>query len=162
MGLAHALLHDPEVLILDEPTTGLDPNQIVEIRNLIKEIGKEKTVILSTHIMQEVEAICDRVIIIDRGRIVTDKPIEELRKSFKKAIKLKVTFDRPIDKKSFKDLPLDLLSEKNLTEFVLANKSDEDIRPSVFELAVKLDVKVLELKQIEDDLESIFHQLTDH
>jgi ABC-2 type transport system ATP-binding protein len=112
--------------------------------------------------MQEVEAICDRVIIIDRGRIVTDKPIEELRKSFKKAIKLKVTFDRPIDKKSFKDLPLDLLSEKNLTEFVLANKSDEDIRPSVFELAVKLDVKVLELKQIEDDLESIFHQLTDH
>jgi ABC-2 type transport system ATP-binding protein len=162
VGLAHALLHDPEVLILDEPTTGLDPNQIIEIRNLIKEIGKEKTVILSTHIMQEVEAICDRVIIIDRGRIVTDKPIEELRKSFKKAIKLKVTFDRPIDKKSFKDLPLDLLSEKNLTEFVLANKSDEDIRPSVFELAVKLDVKVLELKQIEDDLESIFHQLTDH
>lgn len=161
VGLAHALLHDPEVLILDEPTTGLDPNQIIEIRNLIKKIGREKTVILSTHIMQEVEAICDRVIIIDKGKIVTDKPIGELRKSFNQAIKLKVTFDRPIDKKSFKGLPLDLLSEKNLTEFVLANKSDEDIRPSIFELAVKLDVKVLELKLIEDDLESIFHQLTD-
>lgn len=159
VGLAAAILHDPTVLILDEPTTGLDPNQLVEIRELIKELGKEKTVLLSTHIMQEVEAVCDRVIIINKGEIVTDKPLKELKTSNEQVIK--VTFDYKLEEQFIKRLPK-ITTYKNTSEnnWTLTFEAKEDMRPVIFDFAQENGLKILGLNTENKDLESLFLELT--
>ncbi|WP_428741376.1 gliding motility-associated ABC transporter ATP-binding subunit GldA [Tenacibaculum sp.] len=159
VGLAAAILHNPEVLILDEPTTGLDPNQLVEIRQLIKELGKDKTVLLSTHIMQEVEAVCDRVIIINKGELVIDKPLKDLKKSNEQVIK--VTFDYKLEEQFIKRLP-NITSFKNTLEnnWTLVFNSEEDMRPVIFDFAQENGLKILGLNTENKDLESLFRELT--
>ena len=159
VGLAAALLHDPEVLILDEPTTGLDPNQLTEIRNLILKVGKEKTVFLSTHIMQEVEAICDRVIIIDKGVIVADKKMKELQEQKEQIIQ--VEFDYRIEEVALNVLP-HLVSAKNLGGFHYELKFDTntDMRPAVFDFAHDNGLKTLQLNRKSKNLETLFSELT--
>ena len=160
VGLATALLHNPDVLILDEPTTGLDPNQLVEIRELIKNIGKDKTVFLSTHIMQEVEAICDRVIIINHGKIVTDKNLDLLVSEKTEQI-IEVEFDKVIDEKLFDNLP-NIQSYKNLHDLVweLSFATETDMRPIVFDFAHENGLKTLQLNLKNKNLESIFREMT--
>jgi ABC-2 type transport system ATP-binding protein len=159
VGLAAAILHDPEVLILDEPTTGLDPNQLVEIRQLIKELGKDKTVLLSTHIMQEVEAMCDRVVIINKGEIVINKPILELKTDNEQVIK--VTFDYKLEEQFIKRLP-NIVSYKNTLEnnWTLVFNSKEDMRPVIFDFAQENGLKILGLNTENKNLESLFRELT--
>ena len=160
VGLATALLHNPDVLILDEPTTGLDPNQLVEIRELIKNIGKDKTVFLSTHIMQEVEAICDRVIIINHGKIVADKNLQVLISANDEQV-IVVEFDYKIEEQAVARIP-HLKSYKNTHDFVweLTFVSDKDMRPSVFDFAHDNGLKTLQLNQKNKNLESIFREMT--
>jgi ABC-2 type transport system ATP-binding protein len=160
VGLATALLHNPDVLILDEPTTGLDPNQLVEIRNVIKNVGKDKTVFLSTHIMQEVEAICDRVIIINNGKIVTDKKLDTLVSANKEQI-IEVEFDYKIESEVVAKIP-HLKSYKNTHDFVweLVFVSDIDMRPAVFDFAHDNGLKTLQLNQKNKNLEEIFREMT--
>ncbi|CAM1351267.1 gliding motility-associated ABC transporter ATP-binding subunit GldA [Tenacibaculum insulae] len=159
VGLAAAILHNPDVLILDEPTTGLDPNQLVEIRELIKELGKNKTVLLSTHIMQEVEAMCDRVIIINKGSLVIDKPITELKTSNKQVIK--VTFDYKLEEQFIERLP-NLTHYKNTVEnnWILTFETTKDMRPVIFDFAQENGLKILGLNAENKDLESLFRELT--
>lgn len=159
VGLANALLHDPDVLILDEPTTGLDPNQLVDIRTLIQNLGKEKTVFLSTHIMQEVEAMCDRVIIINKGEIVADKSLKELRQG--KTQTIVVEFDYRIEDAFIKRIT-DVTAVKNTYDFVYEVTFDtmEDRRPQVFDFAKANDLKILQLHQKTANLESMFRELT--
>ena len=159
VGLAAALLHNPEVLILDEPTTGLDPNQLVEIRALIKELGKDKTVLLSTHIMQEVEAVCDRVIIIKKGEIVVDKLLKDIRSNQHQVIE--VTFDYKIEEQFVKKLP-NLVSFKNNydTTWFLTFDSKEDMRSSVFDFAQENGLKILGLTPHNQNLENLFREST--
>ena len=160
VGLATALLHNPDVLILDEPTTGLDPNQLVEIRNLIKNVGKDKTVFLSTHIMQEVEAICDRVIIINNGKIVADQKLDKLISADKEQL-IEVEFDYKIEEEAVARMP-HLKSYKNTRDFVweLTFVSDKDMRPAVFDFAHDNGLKTLQLNQKNKNLESIFREMT--
>ena len=160
VGLANALLHNPDVLILDEPTTGLDPNQLVEIRNVIKNVGKDKTVFLSTHIMQEVEAICDRVIIINNGKIVTDKKLDKLISADKEQV-IEVEFDFKIEAEAIAKMP-HLKSYKNTHDMVweLAFLSDKDMRPTVFDFAHDNGLKTLQLNQKNKNLETIFREIT--
>ncbi|WP_308990716.1 gliding motility-associated ABC transporter ATP-binding subunit GldA [Mariniflexile litorale] len=159
VGLANALLHNPDVLILDEPTTGLDPNQLVEIRNLIKSIGKTKTVFLSTHIMQEVEAMCDRVIIINKGEIVADKKLNDLRKS-KEQIVI-VEFDYRVEDAFLLKLPK-VKTVVNTHDFVyeVTFSTSEDMRSHVFDFAHDNKLKILQLNQKNASLESLFRELT--
>lgn len=159
VGLASALLHNPDVLILDEPTTGLDPNQLVEIRSLIKNAGKNKTVFLSTHIMQEVEAICDRVIIINNGKIVTDKKLHNLKENVEQVIE--VEFDYRIEEQAVAKIP-HLKSFKNTFDNVweLTFASDKDMRPAVFDFAHDNGLKTLQLNQKNKNLEAIFREMT--
>ncbi|GAL61397.1 gliding motility-associated ABC transporter ATP-binding subunit GldA [Algibacter lectus] len=159
VGLANALLHDPEVLILDEPTTGLDPNQLVEIRNLIKHIGETKTVFLSTHIMQEVEAMCERVIIINKGEIVADKKLNELRDEKEQTVI--VEFDFRVEDAFLIRLPK-VKSVKNTYGFVyeITFKTSEDMRSHVFDFAHDNQLKILQLNQKNASLESLFRELT--
>ncbi|OYQ36768.1 gliding motility-associated ABC transporter ATP-binding subunit GldA [Flavobacterium cyanobacteriorum] len=159
VGLATALLHDPEVLILDEPTTGLDPNQLVEIRELIKNIGKNKTVFLSTHIMQEVEAICDRVIIINSGRIVTDKKLNNLVQDKEQVIE--VEFDLRVEEQLINRIP-NLISAKNLHDatWELTFTTDKDMRPAVFDFAQENGLKTLQLSLKNKNLEAVFREMT--
>jgi ABC-2 type transport system ATP-binding protein len=159
VGLANALLHNPDVLILDEPTTGLDPNQLVEIRALIKNIGKEKTVFLSTHIMQEVEAMCDRVIIINKGKIVADKKLQELRESKEQTVI--VEFDYRVEDAFLKQLPK-VKTVVNTHAFVyeITFTTSEDMRSYVFDFAHDNDLKILQLNQKNASLESLFRELT--
>lgn len=161
VGLAQAMIHNPQIMILDEPTTGLDPNQIIEIRNLISEIGKEKTVMLSTHIMQEVEAICDRIIIIDKGKIVANDTREKISQTNKNEdiFVFIVEFEEDVNE--------DLLNEMHSAKKIVkadANKfiiqSDKDIRKDIFNFAVANKLTVLSLAQKEKTLEEIFHELT--
>ena len=160
VGLANALLHNPDVLILDEPTTGLDPNQLVEIRNVIKNVGKDKTVFLSTHIMQEVEAICDRVIIINNGKIVTDKKLDKLISADKEQV-IEVEFDYKIEDEAIAKMP-HLKSYKNTHDMVweLTFLSDKDMRPTVFDFAHDNGLKTLQLNQKNKNLETIFREIT--
>ena len=160
VGLANALLHNPDVLILDEPTTGLDPNQLVEIRNVIKNVGKDKTVFLSTHIMQEVEAICDRVIIINNGKIVTDKKLDKLISADKEQI-IEVEFDFKIEEEAVAKIP-NLVSYKNVHDCIweLTFLSDQDMRPKVFDFAQENGLKTLQLNQKSKNLETIFREIT--
>jgi len=159
VGLANALLHDPDVLILDEPTTGLDPNQLVEIRELIKNVGKEKTVFLSTHIMQEVEAICDRVIIINNGEIVADKKLIELTAEKEQIIV--VEFDYRVEEAFLKKLPK-VRKVINTHDFVyeLSFTTSQDMRPTVFDFAHDNELKILQLNKKNQSLENLFRELT--
>ncbi|WP_430814162.1 gliding motility-associated ABC transporter ATP-binding subunit GldA [Carboxylicivirga sp. RSCT41] len=160
VGLAQALIHDPEVLILDEPTTGLDPNQILEIRNLIKTVGKEKTVMLSTHIMQEVEAICERVIILNRGEVLVDHPstdLSALQKSGSSTVF--VEFDKEPDITSMKNIS-GVLNVEELTSTEFNIDADEDVRKSIFNYAVDNGFSILTMTRKEQNLESVFHGLT--
>lgn len=159
VGIATAFLHDPEVLILDEPTTGLDPNQLVEIRQLIKNMGKDKTVFLSTHIMQEVEAICDRVIIIDKGNVVADKKIKELRD--KNEQRIVVEFDYRIEEIALQKMPK-LVFAENIEGFVYELKfdTDQDMRSTVFDFAHDNGLKILQLERKSQNLEKLFQELT--
>jgi ABC-2 type transport system ATP-binding protein len=159
VGLANALLHDPEVLILDEPTTGLDPNQLVEIRELIKNVGKEKTIFLSTHIMQEVEAICDRVIIINKGEIVADKKLSELKDDKEQIII--VEFDYRVEEAFLKKLPK-VKNVVNTHDFVyeLTFSTLKDMRSLVFDFAHDNELKILQLNKKNQSLEKLFRELT--
>ncbi|EGV43533.1 gliding motility-associated ABC transporter ATP-binding subunit GldA [Bizionia argentinensis JUB59] len=159
VGLANALLHNPDVLILDEPTTGLDPNQLVDIRNLIKSIGKEKTVFLSTHIMQEVEAMCDRVIIINKGEIVANKTLQELRNDKEQVVI--VEFDYRVETVFLEKLP-HVKGVKNIHDFIyeITFVTSEDMRSHVFDFAHDNELKILQLNQKNASLESLFHELT--
>lgn len=159
VGLANALLHDPSVLILDEPTTGLDPNQLVDIRRLIKNIGKDKTVFLSTHIMQEVEAICDRVIIINKGEIVADKKLKDLRDDKQQTVI--VEFDYRVEDAFLLKLPK-VKTVKNTFDFnyEITFSTTEDMRSHVFDFAHDNDLKILKLNQKNASLESLFRELT--
>jgi ABC-2 type transport system ATP-binding protein len=162
VGLAQALIHNPEVLILDEPTSGLDPNQIVDIRNLIKTIGKEKTVLFSTHIMQEVEAVCDKVIVIDNGKIVANKTTVEMHNINTTFQLISVEFDSVVNKNSIKNIPgvIDAISIKSNIWNIKALPTN-DIRPEIFKFAVKQKITVLSMNIIEEQsLEETFHQLT--
>lgn len=159
VGLAAALLHDPEVLILDEPTTGLDPNQLLEIRKLIREIGKEKTILLSTHIMKEVEAVCDRVIIINKGTLVADKKLSELRDGQDQV--LVVEFDFRVEEAFLNKLP-HVIMVKNIGGFVyeITFNTSNDMRPAVFDFAHDNQLKTLQLSRKNKNLESLFSELT--
>ncbi|PXX28967.1 gliding motility-associated ABC transporter ATP-binding subunit GldA [Arenibacter sp. ARW7G5Y1] len=159
VGLAAALLHDPEVLILDEPTTGLDPNQLLEIRKLIREIGKEKTILLSTHIMKEVEAVCDRVLIINKGTLVADKKLSELRDGQDQV--LVVEFDFRVEEAFLNKLPHVILV-KNIGGFVyeITFNTSKDMRPVVFDFAHDNQLKTLQLSRKNKNLESLFSELT--
>ena len=161
VGLAQAMLHDPKVLILDEPTSGLDPNQLVEIRKLIKDIGQEKTVIFSTHIMQEVQAICDRVLIINKGNIVADDPIENLQQRISGEAIVTVEFLQKIEKQFLEKIPK-VKNVKSLgnNRWQISSKSKEDIRQSIFEMAVRKNWVLLEMKKDEFSVEDIFQKLT--
>ena len=160
VGLAQALIHNPEVLILDEPTSGLDPNQLLEIRNLIKEIGKEKTVMLSTHIMQEVEAVCSRAIIIDKGRIVADDATANLSLNAAGIQTTIVEFNQSVDKKQLASIP-GVMRVKALANNTYEIESDKtDVRELVFKFAVDHNLSVLSMQKSEKGLEEIFQQLT--
>jgi ABC-2 type transport system ATP-binding protein len=154
------LLHNPDVLILDEPTTGLDPNQLTEIRNLIKNVGADKTVFLSTHIMQEVEAICDRVIIINNGKIVTDKKLDNLISANKEQV-IEVEFDLKVTEESIAKIP-HLKVYKNTQGLVweLTFLSENDMRPAVFDFAHDNGLKTLQLNQKNKNLETLFREIT--
>lgn len=168
VGLAHAMIHDPEILILDEPTTGLDPNQIIEIRNLIKKIGKEKTVILSTHILPEVEATCDRVIIINEGNIVADNRTSELQNAHgnQQVVEIKV-----------KDVSVDELSAamksiagvedfskiedaEDLTAGLVRTLDEKDLRPEIFKVICEKNWTLYEMSKQQNTLEKVFRDLT--
>ena len=159
VGLAAALLHNPEVLILDEPTTGLDPNQLIEIRKLIRDIGKEKTILLSTHIMKEVEAVCDRVIIINRGKLVADKKLDDLRETEQQIIE--VEFDYRVEEALLSKLP-NTVSVKNSGGFSyeITFNTSKDMRPAVFDFAHDNELKTLQLSRKNKNLESLFTELT--
>ena len=159
VGLANALLHDPEVLILDEPTTGLDPNQLIDIRNLITTIGKTKTVFLSTHIMQEVEAMCDRVIIINKGEIVADKKLNDLRNEQEQTVV--VEFDYRVEDAFLLNLPK-VKSIENTSGFIyeITFNTSEDMRSHVFDFAHDNQLKILQLNQKNASLESLFKDIT--
>jgi len=165
VGLAQAMIHDPEVLILDEPTSGLDPNQIVEIRNLIKELGKEKTVILSSHILSEVEATCDRILIINRGKIVADGTSDTLRQQAQGQELVSVKIDG--DESRVKKALLGLASVEKVNEqenrkgfFLVQSKPELSSRKDIFDLCVKNKWYLLEMTGIETKLEDVFREVT--
>lgn len=160
VGLAQAILHDPEVLILDEPTTGLDPNQILEIRQLIKDLSKEKTVMMSTHIMQEVEAICDRVLIVHEGKLVADKSVKELIGKSSAGQVIVMEFDSEIEESFFSELGLSKIEKIGEKEWRLSSESSEDLRPKLFQLAVDNKLSVLSMKVEAGSLEDVFKKLT--
>lgn len=159
VGLAAALLHDPDVLILDEPTTGLDPNQLLEIRKLIREISREKTILLSTHIMKEVEAVCDRVLIINKGRLVADTSLRELRKDEIQVIE--VEFDYRVEEVLLQQIP-HVAGVRNTGGFVyeLRFSTEKDMRPAVFDFAHDNELKTLQLARKTRNLETLFTELT--
>ncbi len=161
VGLAQSMLHEPEVLILDEPTSGLDPNQLVEIRSLIRQIGRDKTVIMSTHIMQEVEALCNRVMIINKGRIVADDQISVLQKQGSGSMVLVVEFRDPVHSQLLQKLEgvngVEMLQEKR---FKLFCADSGRVKEAVFALAVQSNTIILSMTEEEQKLESIFRDLT--
>jgi len=161
VGLAQALLHDPEVLILDEPTSGLDPNQLLEIRALIKTIGKEKTVMLSTHIMQEVEAICDRAIIIHKGKIVADDSTQNLHHISSSGNVVKVEFSSEVDAGLLSKITgVKSVTALSSSSFQLTSEPSFDVRPDVFRFAVDQKLTVLVMQKEELRLEEVFQELT--
>ena len=161
VGLAQAMLHDPEVLILDEPTSGLDPNQLADIRKLIKQLGAKKTVIFSTHIMQEVKAICDRVLIINRGKIVANDSIEDLQRRIAAESVVTVEFQKAPPKKALSAVPqLKELRELGKNRFQLISGPEADLRPAIFDFAVEHQIKLLELHKEVYEIDEVFQKLT--
>jgi ABC-2 type transport system ATP-binding protein len=161
VGLAQAMIHDPKVLILDEPTSGLDPNQLEEVRALIKRLGDGATMMLSTHIMQEVEAICDRVIIIDKGRIVADDQAEKLRGMGDSQQALLVEFNGRTTEHELTALPGVIAVVRGTGHlWTITFNQEQDIRPTVFQFAVDKGLKVLTLQRAERDLEQVFKEKT--
>jgi len=161
VGLAQALIHDPQVLILDEPTTGLDPNQLADIRELIKQVGKEKTVMLSTHIMQEVEILCDRVIIINKGKIITDKETEVLQQGDDNRIVIRVEFSAPTDVNKLKRLKgVESVEQLSNNTYHIVTVTARDLRQDIFKFAVDHQLAVLEMNREERKLEDVFKELT--
>lgn len=161
VGLAQALIHDPQVLILDEPTTGLDPNQLAEIRELIKQVGKHKTVMLSTHIMQEVEILCDRVIIINKGKIVTDKETEVLQQGDQNRIVIRVEFSAAADVNKLKRLSgVESVEQLAPNTYHIVTATARDLRQDIFKFAVDHQLAVLEMNREERKLEDVFKELT--
>jgi len=166
VGLAQAMIHDPEILILDEPTTGLDPNQIVEIRKLIKELGKEKTVILSTHILPEVEATCDRILIINKGKIVADGTPKELHKEAKNQHLVKVKIESNdanlvMEKlEALEDVENITLSKEDEGALLIESKKGREANKAIFKCCVQNKWIILEMRSIETRLEDIFRDLT--
>lgn len=162
VGLAQALIHDPQVLILDEPTSGLDPNQIIEIRNLISAIGKEKTILLSTHIMQEVEAICDQIIIINKGKIVADDTVENIKKRDASTIMtIVVEFEQKVDLAELNKIEGVAKAAKiHEHSWIIESKENTDIRQNIFQFAVTNNYSVLSMQKKEKNLEQIFQELT--
>jgi ABC-2 type transport system ATP-binding protein len=161
-GLAAALIHDPDVLILDEPTTGLDPNQIIEIRNLIAEVGKAKTVMLSTHIMQEVEAICSRAIIINKGEIVADEPVDQIKRlSSERTNSIYVEFDKQPDENLLKEIKgIKEIINVSGTSYLFNSEGLADPRPEIFQFAVKQGLILLTIRKKEKSMEDVFRSLT--
>lgn len=161
VGISQALIHDPEVLILDEPTSGLDPNQIIEIRNLISSVGREKTVMLSTHIMQEVEAICDRVIILDEGKIRANETASEIGKSNHSGQTIQIELETPVSPNLWKKLEgVEDVRELPGNIYLLASSQEKDIRSTIFKFAVEQNLSVLSLNRRELSLEDVFRELT--
>ncbi len=159
VGLAQALIHDPKILILDEPTTGLDPNQLTEIRSLIREVGKTKIVILSTHIMQEVEAVCSRAIIINHGQIVADKPTELLHTM--RINRYHVEFDNNVQLSKLRQLQgVKQINQLSPTKYVIDANENTDIRKTLFDWAVANNLAILTIQKDEQSLETIFQELT--
>jgi ABC-2 type transport system ATP-binding protein len=161
VGLAQALIHDPEVLILDEPTSGLDPNQLLEIRKLIRDISQNKTVIFSTHIMQEVEALCDRVIVISKGEIVADDQLANLTRAGRANGVVVVEFGEDIDPEKLRTITgVTAVAALGVRSFRLIASDDIDLRPEVFRFAADNRLSLVGLRQEENSLEAVFHQLT--
>ncbi|HNG63334.1 MAG TPA: ATP-binding cassette domain-containing protein, partial [Ferruginibacter sp.] len=168
VGLAAALIHDPEVLILDEPTSGLDPNQIVEIREVIKNLGKEKTVLFSSHILQEVQAICDRVVIISKGKIVADDTLTNLQKGNKEDQSVLVQFQESISKNALEKLrdvqAIEQLQPTNLPTgqagFKLHTRNPESVRKQLLELSLQNNWNIVSLQTESNSLEEVFRSLT--
>ena len=163
VGIAQALIHKPRVLILDEPTSGLDPNQLADIRSLIKRAGKEKTVMLSTHIMQEVEALCDRVIIINKGQIIADKNIEALQSISTNRHLFTLAFDKEVSQAALEAVAgVAGCSLLNDNKWQIIAVDGEDPRPALFQFAVTQGLTILHIQQEEQGLEDIFRSLTEH
>ncbi|MEL7160768.1 MAG: ATP-binding cassette domain-containing protein, partial [Bacteroidota bacterium] len=162
VGLAQAMLHDPKVLILDEPTSGLDPNQLAEIRNLIRQLGREKTVILSTHIMQEVQIMCDRVVIIDRGQLVADDPIDRLKDRLRGESSLLVTFDEAVSPEELTKITgvARAVANPEAPHYRLYLAPGADARAEVFRFAVERKRTLLNLQQEDLSVEEVFRALT--
>lgn len=161
VGISQALIHDPLVLILDEPTSGLDPNQIIEIRNLISDVGSRKTVMLSTHIMQEVEAICDRVIILDKGQIKADEAARDIGKDRRSGQTIQVELEMHADPKIWDQLEgIEDVRELPGNIYLLAGSSDKDMRSEIFQFAVEKKLTILSLNRKEKSLEQVFSELT--
>lgn len=160
VGIAQALIPDPEVLILDEPTTGLDPNQIVEVRNLITQLGKEKTVMLSTHIMQEVQAICERAVIINKGVIVADATVAELNNKFNNTVNIHMEFESPVDISLLSAIASIQHIKENGNEYTVTAK--KDIRKELSQLAAAQNWLILSMSTEQTSLEDVFRELTQH
>ncbi|WP_339923234.1 gliding motility-associated ABC transporter ATP-binding subunit GldA [uncultured Cyclobacterium sp.] len=159
VGLAKSLVHDPEIIILDEPTTGLDPNQLVEIRQLIKEISKNKTLVLSTHIMQEVEILCDKVVIINKGKVVAQDSLQNLKASAGKSVILLET-EETIVEEWLKGLSYNTIDRKGPGLIVFSCKDPKKLRLEIFEMIQKYNLNLVSIRLEEKNLESVFHSLT--
>lgn len=161
VGLAAALIHDPEVLILDEPTSGLDPNQIIEIREVIKKQGKDKTVLFSSHILQEVEAICDRVIIINKGNLVADDKLSNLRKTSSVANLIRVSFREDIDQQLLNHLPAaQSVTKLDANNWQLTTDDSDQLRKQIMELSLQHNLNIVSLQSENQSLEDVFRTLT--
>jgi ABC-2 type transport system ATP-binding protein len=161
VGLAAALIHDPEVLILDEPTSGLDPNQIIEIRDVIKKQGKDKTVLFSSHILQEVEAICDRVIIINKGELVADDKLSNLRQRSSSSNTVKVSFKESLEKELLQQLPAaKSVNKTDANNWQLATDNPEQLRKQILELSLQHNLNIVSLQSESQSLEDVFRSLT--
>jgi len=161
VGLAAALIHDPEVLILDEPTSGLDPNQIIEIREVIKKQGKDKTVLFSSHILQEVEAVCDRVIIINKGELVADDKLSNLRQRSSSSNTVKVSFKESLEKEMLQQLPAARsVNKTDANNWQLATDNPEQLRKQILELSLQHNLNIVSLQNESQSLEDVFRSLT--
>jgi ABC-2 type transport system ATP-binding protein len=161
VGIAQAFIHDPEVLILDEPTSGLDPNQLIEIRNLIREIGKSKTVLFSSHIMQEVEAVCDRVIIINNGKVIADSPTHDLQKIWQGREIIFVEFKEDVNPALLRNLKnVETIETINPNTFKIIASSESKIREKIYDFSMQNKLTLIELRSEEIKLEDVFQKLT--
>lgn len=161
VGIAQAIIHDPKLIILDEPISGLDPNQLIEIRSLIESLREGRIIIFSSHILQEVESICDRVVILDRGTIVADNDVKQIKESHRKEKNVVVEFKSDVDESSLKAIDTELRFERiNSKKFIIHAYSEGGIQEKLFDMAVSSGNKILELSASTDSLEDIFKSLT--